>query len=517
MSSNGEPPAAAAPKPPDEGRAGYRQIVKATSLFGGVQVFLIVLAIVRTKAVAVLLGPAGMGTASLYASTLALIGSLTGLGLQVSAVKDIAAAHASGDTTRMGRVVAVTRRLVWGTGALGVLVVAVGAPWLSRRAFADDAHTGGFLLLSLTLLFGALTAQRLVQLQGTRQLGRLARVNMAGGVLGLASALPMYWLWGEDGIVPALMATSFSALLVATVVGRAEPLPTPRLTLVETLAEGRSMLGVGFAIMLNGVLLGVSDYIIRLYISSKGGTADVGLYAAALGLMTNYVGMVFNAMSTDYFPRLAGVAEQPKERSALVNQQAEIAILVLAPILATLVVFVQPAIWLLYSERFLPVAPLLQWTAVGVLLKAASWPVGFLLVARGDNRLFVASELAVNTAMVLCSVGGYLLLGFEGLGIGYVAAYALYWLQLLVIGHLRYDFHFGTVFLRLFAIQAALVLGCLALMRVVPAPWSYVAASVLVAVSVVHAVRELDRRIGVASLVAKVRQRLGRRGGPEAP
>ena len=43
-----------------EEQSSYRQIVKATSVFGGVQGFNILISIIRSKVVAVLLGPAGI-------------------------------------------------------------------------------------------------------------------------------------------------------------------------------------------------------------------------------------------------------------------------------------------------------------------------------------------------------------------------------------------------------------------------------------------------------------------------
>ena len=54
-------------------QASYRQIMKATSLFGGVQVFQIIIAVVRSKFVAILLGPSGMGIVGLLTSTTGLV------------------------------------------------------------------------------------------------------------------------------------------------------------------------------------------------------------------------------------------------------------------------------------------------------------------------------------------------------------------------------------------------------------------------------------------------------------
>ena len=54
-------------------KGSYRQIFKATSLFGGVQVFNIIIGIIRSKIVAVLLGASGMGVLGLFTTTIAMV------------------------------------------------------------------------------------------------------------------------------------------------------------------------------------------------------------------------------------------------------------------------------------------------------------------------------------------------------------------------------------------------------------------------------------------------------------
>ncbi|HBK40816.1 MAG TPA: O-antigen translocase, partial [Porphyromonadaceae bacterium] len=91
-------------------QSSYRQIMKATSLFGGVQVFQIVISIVRSKFVALLLGPAGMGIVGLLTSTTGLVAGLTNFGLGTSAIKNISEANATGDEQRISTVISVMRR-----------------------------------------------------------------------------------------------------------------------------------------------------------------------------------------------------------------------------------------------------------------------------------------------------------------------------------------------------------------------------------------------------------------------
>ncbi|MBO5663733.1 MAG: oligosaccharide flippase family protein, partial [Bacteroidales bacterium] len=75
----------------------YGKILKSTGIFGGSQVFNILIGVLRTKVVSVLLGPNGLGLMSLYPSVVDMLRSVSDLGLSFSAVRDISSAHATND------------------------------------------------------------------------------------------------------------------------------------------------------------------------------------------------------------------------------------------------------------------------------------------------------------------------------------------------------------------------------------------------------------------------------------
>ena len=68
---------------------GYKKAFKGTALFGGVQIFQILITLVRGKIVALFLGPEGMGISGLYTSSLAMLITISGLGCSLSAVRYI--------------------------------------------------------------------------------------------------------------------------------------------------------------------------------------------------------------------------------------------------------------------------------------------------------------------------------------------------------------------------------------------------------------------------------------------
>ena len=134
-------------------QSSYRQIMKATSLFGGVQFINILIQIIRSKIIAVLLGPTGIGILGLLNSTITMVKCGTDFGLGVSAVKDIALANESENNLKVSETVTIVRRLVWLTGTLGTLVVLFFSSWLSQVTFGNDDFTIAFIWISITLLF----------------------------------------------------------------------------------------------------------------------------------------------------------------------------------------------------------------------------------------------------------------------------------------------------------------------------------------------------------------------------
>ena len=488
-----------------ENKSSYRSIMKATSLFGGVQVFNIIIAIVRSKIVAVLLGPAGMGVMGLLSSTTGLVQSLTNFGLGTSAVRDISAANESNDFNRISKITTVFRRLVWITGLLGTTSTFLLAPWLSELTFGNKEYTTAFMWLSASLLLNQLASGQNVILQGTRQLKYLAKANLLGSLIGLLISAPLYYIKGIDGIVPAIIITSITSFLVAWYFGDKVKIANVKVTNQETIFEGKGMLKMGFMLSLSGLItIGVS-YIVRIYISNNGGVEDVGLYNAGFAIIGTYVGLIFAAMSTDYYPRLSGIAHDNQKATNLINQQAEIAILILGPILAVFLIFINWVLILLYSVEFVPVNGLIQWAALGMYFKAASWCIGFLFLAKGVSKLFFWNELITNAYLLLFNVLGYKYFGLTGLGISFLISYVLYLIQVYFIVKYKYEFSFNNQFYKIFSVQLLLGILCFIITKFIPSPWNYIVSLPFIAISSWYSFKELDKRLGLKEILTKLR------------
>lgn len=486
-----------------EQKSSYRGIFKATSLFGGVQAYQILIEIIKSKFIAVLLGPVGVGIHGLYTSGTQMIQQLSSFGLSQSAVRNVAEAYGSGDNTTISKNVTALRRLVWLTGILGMLAVIAFSPLLSQSSFGDNAHIWGFVALSITLLFTQINAGQKVILQGTRRYKFLAKCTAYGMTIGLFVSVPLYYLWGVEAIVPNIIIGSVTSLLLSWYYSRKIHVDPIEQTTRETFQLGRSMLTMGLTMSLTQFLSIATSYALRSCIRMWGGVDEVGLYTAGFMLMSQYTGLVFQAMATDFYPRLAAVNQDNQKCRVIMNQQGEVGFLLLGPLMVLCVVFIPVVVRVLYSDAFLAVNDYIVWCALGVIFQMASWSVSYILVAKAESKVFAINELSVGIYGLGLNLLGYYFGGLSGLGISFVIKYILYFIQVYTIAHKKYDFAFDKSYLQLMFTQIFIVLSGVVLVLFVKSYWRFVFGSLLALVAMTVSFRELNRRMDIMSFIKK--------------
>lgn len=485
----------------DENKSSYRSIFKATSLFGGVQVYQILIQIIKSKFVAVLLGPAGVGIMGLYQSGLQLIQQLSCMGLSQSAVRDVSEANGSNDLQRIAKTITVVRKLVWITGLLGLVLVACFSPLLSKASFGNYDYTIPFIILSVTLLLDQLSAGQKVVLQGMRRLKDLAKCSAFGVTFGLFTSVPLYYWLGIDGIVPTLILNSVCTLILSWLYSRKIKVEKVKVTPKQTFEHGKMMLVMGVSMSLSGILNTAVAYALRGFIQANGGVEQVGLYQAGFVIMTTYVGMVMNAIATDYYPRLAAINKDNQKCREAVSQQGEIGVMILAPMLTICLIFMPFVLKILYSDRFLAANEYISWACLGMMLRMASWVISFLFVAKAESKLFMINELSANIYYLVFSIIGYKTLGLTGLGVAFALEYVVYFVQCYLIARKRYDFSFSNSSIKCYGIQLLLIITCLLIVLLLNGWLKYTIGSIIIAISCYLGLKRLNEKMELLSFV----------------
>ena len=492
-----------------EDAGGYSHVLKYTGIFGGVQGLNILVGLVRNKLVALLLGPDGMGLASLFNSTVTFISQATNFGISFSAVKHVSELFDHGDEAKIRHFVHVVRLWSFLTALLGMLVCAVAGPWLSESTFSWGDHSLHFILLSPAVGLLAVTGGETAILRGARRLRSLAVIQLWGVLATLAVSAPFYYYFGQAAIVPVIVLMALALLTIS----HSYRLYPPRLAGAGGLREGAGMIRLGLAFVVAGVLGSGAEMLIRSYMNVKGGLDDVGLYNAGFMLVCTFAGLVFSSMESDFFPRLSAVARGDVEKQNLtVNRQIEVSVLIVAPLLSLLVVGLPILVPLLFSSRFLAVVPMAQVAVFSMYVKAVSLPVSYLTLARGDSVAYMVLEGAYDLLLVGLIMWGYSHWGLVGTGVALSVSYVLDLLLVVGYSYFRYGYHVSGPVLRYFGIQlllgGAILFAISRLQAYLPSGMCWGLGVVLCVVSLLYSLRVLQRKTSLwTALTAKLKKR----------
>ena len=398
----------------------YASIIKATALLGSVQVFNIIISVFRNKVVSILLGPAGMGIVGLLQSTVGVIYGISNCGLTSSALKNVSVAYEQKDPITLGKVVYVIKRLLWITGIIAVIICLSMSKQLSIWSFGNEDFTIPYCWLSVSLLLMQLTNGNQMIIKCCRQLKMYAKTNVIGNFLSLFITIPLYYVWGVNAIVPALILLSLSTFIVSFFYERKLNIKEQKVETIEFKKISIDVFKIGIAIAFAGVVPDCLAYYLRIFMSSHGGVEDVGYYAAGFAILNTYVGMIFTAMSTDFIPRLSAVVDDNAACQEIINKQIRIAAMILLPILTLFIVFSKLIVRILYTEQFYPMLGMMKWGAVGCFIRSADWSMGNLYVPKRDTKVYLCLNWLSAAIQIITNLYCYILWGVTGLGVSLI-------------------------------------------------------------------------------------------------
>jgi len=433
----------------------YAQILKSTFIMGGSSVVNIFLGIVRNKVIALLLNPSGMGLLGVYQSITNLTSTVSGLGINESGARQVALAFGTGDHNTISRTFLSLRRIALFTGICGSLLLLLSSKWISLLTFSNSRHVLDLALLSVTLFFGAVSGGQIALIQGMRQINYLAKINVLGPFWGTILSLPIIFYLGMKGIVSYLIIMSATNIITSWWYSKKIKIIAPRTNWRNSLLDAKPLLTLGAAFMIGNLITVGIQYLLRVLVIRYLGLNAAGEYQASAILSTVYVGILMKAMATDFYPRLSAASYNDKECRFIVNKQIETGLLLAVPgVLATLT-FAPLVIVLFYSSKFMLAVDVLRWQILGIFLQVLTWPIGYILRAKGDGKLFVATELFANFVHLTLAWIGIRYFGLPGTGMAFFAMNAVYFILIYRIVRAKYSFSFAAENIKILIILAA--------------------------------------------------------------
>lgn len=414
------------------------------------------LSALRYKLLALELGPEGIGVLGLFATALALGVTLFGMGVGSSGVRQVAASR-SGE----GGSGAVTRAALWrGSWALGLLAAAAGLlllPVLRTTLFAD---VPALLVVWLVIAVAAsvVSAGQVALLNGLGRLPEIAKANSLGAVIGTALTVGLLAAAPQWALAAAFAGTPLAVLGLTTIFTR-------RLREQQTFARNelwhafRPMLLFGLAFSGSILMSNLVQVLLRVLINRELDLKNVGYFQAAWTIASVYLGFVITAMAAEYYPRISAIAHDAPELNRQVNTQIRLMLLIATPVILLLMFLAPVVMAAMYAPEFGRATELLRWQLLGDILKIASWPIGFLLLAREAKRAFFLTELVWNASFLVLALALIGPLGLKGLGLAYGCSYALYFAAVAWFSRKLTGFVLEGCILAFVALALALGLG----------------------------------------------------------
>jgi O-antigen/teichoic acid export membrane protein len=425
--------------------SSYRQIFVSTSIIGGASIINIVIGLIRTKIIAIILGPVGIGIAALFGALMSTGIAIATAGIWTVGIRQIAEAYAHDEAHPL----AVARRALF-FAALALSILGGGAVWLLRHflanvVFHDPATAPQIGLLGVGVALSVASSSQGALIQGMRRIRDLASLSIGTGLVTTLIGIPLLWRAGTSGIVWYVVLTP----VVSFALGHwfVAHLPKASSELVrfpEMVAQWTIFLRLGLPFAGAGIAGTMIQLLIRADVQRQLGPEALGHFQASWTIGMQYMDVVLGAMAADYYPRLTAVILDRAKACRLVNEQTEVALLLTGSAIIVMLAMAPWVIRLLYTPEFAPAADMLRWQAAADVLKVASWPLIFGILAAGAGRTFFFTQIA--TLLLMAGVIHYLLpqIGVVAGGVGYFISYVFYLPLVFVLNAHRIGFRWAA-------------------------------------------------------------------------
>jgi PST family polysaccharide transporter len=483
----------------------HYEVMRSTFLMGSSSLVNIILGIVRNKVIAVLLNPSGIGLLGIYQSILNLVTTVSGMGINESGARQTALAFHTGDKVSVSRTYLALMRIALITGLGGMALLIFLGKWISLFAFGDPGHTLALTFLSVAVLLGAISQGQQAIIQGARKIKSLAKINIFGALWGTLLGLPVIYFWGMRGVVAYLVILSAATLIFSWRYSAKLGIPRFPSNFRDSLLDGRPLLTLGAAFMVGNMAAVAVQFLLRVIILRFLDLNAAGEYQASAILSSVYVGILFKAMATDFYPRLSAASGSDEACVTLVNKQVHTGLLIATPGVLITLAFAPLVMVQFYSKDFLLAADLLRWQIAGVFLMVVTWPMGYVLRAKADGRLFVATELFSGCLQLALAWVGIKAFGLTGIGVAFFVTNAVYAVVIFRIIHKKYRFSLSRQIIRTFILFALAIGSIFASAYVIPGYKSLFSLAVILVVSA-FSVKTLDLRSVLAQFIARVRK-----------
>lgn len=430
----------------------YKIIAKGLIFFGSIQIVQTLIGLIKVKYVSVLIGPSGMGELTLFTTFSNTIVYVVGFGLFNSAVRNISIANGEGNLIEVQKIFSLVNKIIILTSIVGCAFLIIFRTPIERFLLGENSQgLYNLNLLVLVIFFSVLSNRNNMLIQGVGRYKKLGKATLISSLLSLVAVFPLFYFYGKEAIITSLIVSSFIIYLVSNYYLKSLSIPLKfDLNFKNLFEDSSQLIKLGIIMMLSSLLGNLVTNFINIYIVKKGSTFDLGLYNAATTISMQYVSLVFVSLSTEFYPRLSSVSQDYSMVRNMVNNQIEVVLVVLLPLLVLMQTFANFMVKIFFTDDFVSIVPFIQISTIAIIFQALAYVISNIPLAMGNKKyLFLYNSFIPGLISLSSSVLGYKYFGLMGLAFALFIVNLVHFLTMYIAVKKSYSFFIYSHILKL--------------------------------------------------------------------
>lgn len=406
-----------------------KQMVKGSAALTGVSLAEMVMRFVRTKCIALFLGPVGTGVLAQLNIFFELLRVWGDLGSRRGVIKQIAEQRNSGKNGgKYGEIIKTSYFLAAAASGLTGLGVAVFSPLISKSLFGSASYYPYIIALAFLLPVASISTVTASIVKGNLEYSSFAKYTF-GSYIGVMAVTPVlvyfFHYWGALSAMALFFLFPFISYLIFN--RKSKFLVFSKKIDFAALWEQFSY---GFVQIYQDSMGQFARVLVSAWIIKALGLHVMGIYQVIITFSTIYLSIPIQAMSGYAMPIMASAANN-KDVTRSINDSLRFLLFLLVPAVALIMVWPEIFIYLFFSSDFMSAAVPLQIQLLGTLFVLMAYPYFVAFQARGQLK-----GLAIISTLQPVAYLAFVWL-FFGLGqlSGIAAAYAVATGISLVVQH----------------------------------------------------------------------------------
>lgn len=382
------------------------------------------------KLVALQFGPNGITLLAHFQNLVTIATTVPNEGINLGLISFLAGKHPA-DTGY--------RRYFWAGAVwqLGVFGVVLALFLAQRQYFLGTFLQGPDMAAWLVLFFLGLLLLLVVILLQALLLSRQALPWYAALVaLPSAASALLFWAFRERYPLPALLLMYLGSQALTAVVALVLAARKGWLPRFSPAGIDKSALaGIGKFILMALTLVVCSkmvNFYVRDLMMRRFDLYQTGLWQAVVKLSDNYTMVFTSLLGMLYYPRMAALARQQQAFSVFVRHTFYRAVPLIGLGLLACYALQRWLILLLFDEKFLPAASLLDYQLTGDFFKMSAWILSYIITVQARTAFYIVLQLAAAAlylALLFCFVDAF---GLKGVTMAHCTSFGLFLLFNLV-------------------------------------------------------------------------------------